>query len=246
WASPHRARRDRPPAPGRHAQRPGPHGVSQGRAALARGAGARRPRPRGAIADGAERFARPRAGPARSRREPEAGPDQPLLPPGDELEWVVPRAAERQRRQPAAPFASDELQRHLVAEARAHHPAQVADAVDEALLERAPTGEDVAVEELVLAAAELCAAARAHQLLEAVVHVPLHARQALDAARILGEEGVEQRLALAGGIEPALHAEPLQDVAEAEGGADDADRAEHRGLLGVELIGGQRQPVAAR
>src|SRR6185437_15110218 len=112
--------------------------------------------------------------------------------------------------------------------------------------EGAAAGEDVAVEERRLVALEPRAAAQADDVLEAAVDVALERLEALHPHLVLGEEGIEQRLALARRVEPAADAEAAQQLGEAEAAADDPDRAEDRGLLGEDLVAGEGQPIAAR
>ena len=83
-------------------------------------------------------------------------------------------------------------------------------------------------------------------LLEGQVDVLLQFGQAGDVGGIFRQKRVEQRFALAGGVEPPLDAQPVDQPGDAEPGRDDADRTEQRGLLGVDLIARQRQPIAAR
>ena len=70
--------------------------------------------------------------------------------------------------------------------------------------------------------------------------------EARDIGRVLGEKGVEQGFSLAGSIEAALDAEPADQLGEPEARADDADRAEKRGLLTKDFVPGERQPIATR
>src|SRR5215472_9907640 len=126
------------------------------------------------MAEGASLF-RPR------HSQPEPPPDEPLLDGGDEIggdvarrdrEVATPRA-EGQGELEAALLGLDQAEAHLVAETGAQDAAQLADAVDEAVRERGPAGEDVAVEERGLLALELGAAALAHEVLEGTVDVLL-------------------------------------------------------------------------
>src|SRR3546814_9831040 len=66
-----------------------------------------------------------------------------------------------------------------------------------------------------------------------------------DLRRILGQEGVQLRLALARRMQPPLYPETLRQGLEAEAGRDDADRADDRGLVRQDLVGRTGQPVAA-
>ena len=70
--------------------------------------------------------------------------------------------------------------------------------------------------------------------------------QPRDVLGVLRPERVEQRLALAGGVDAPLDAERCDQLLEAEAGADHADRADDRGCVGEDLVGGAGQPVAAR
>src|SRR5690606_34697156 len=107
--------------------------------------------------------------------EPEAVPEEPLLDGGDEPVGPDPGVGHAIRRRDAEAAAQpaaarlDHLEPHLVAEAVARHRAQIADAVDQAELERLAAGPERAAEQLLLGALEPLAAARAHQRLEALV-----------------------------------------------------------------------------
>src|SRR5262245_37403587 len=80
--------------------------------------------------------------------QPEPPPNQPLLDGGDEIggnvagrgREVAPPRAEGQGELEAALLGLDQAEAHLVAEAGAQDPAQLADAVDEAMRERGPAG----------------------------------------------------------------------------------------------------------
>ena len=82
------------------------------------------------------------------------------------------RRARAQRREPAAPAAPTTRKPHLLAEARAHRGAQLADAVDQAELERrAAPVQNSPSNSVVVVALQAVAAAVAHLGLEAVVDV---------------------------------------------------------------------------
>jgi len=56
-----------------------------------------------------------------------------------------------------------------------------------------------------------------------LVNFVLDRLQLLDVFRLLRQERIEHRLALARGIEPALDAEPFDQLGKAKGPADDAN-----------------------
>src|SRR5258708_32634387 len=118
--------------------------------------------------------------PAATSSEAETAPEQPFFDGGDEVADEfggrtreirplpgLPGQAERE----APALAIDETKPHLVAEARPHDAAQLADAVDQAEAESAPPGEDIAVEQRRLLALELAAPAQADDVLEAAMDV---------------------------------------------------------------------------
>src|SRR6185312_8658856 len=97
--------------------------------------------------------------------KPEPCTDQALLEPrqqigGDVAGIGAAREAEAAEETEAPALRLDDAQPHRLAVALAHHAAQIADAVDEAELERAPAGEDLAAEDHTLLGLELGAAAR--------------------------------------------------------------------------------------
>ncbi len=59
-------------------------------------------------------------------------------------------------------------------------------------------------------------------------------------------EGVKYRLVLARRMNAALDAQLADGIDKAEARRDDADRAHHRAFIGVDLVAGAGQPVAAR
>ena len=61
-----------------------------------------------------------------------------------------------------------------------------------------------------------------------------------------GRNGSSVVLVRAGGIDAALHADLVDHLVEAEGGGDHADRADDRACVGIDLIAGEREHVAAR
>ncbi len=69
---------------------------------------------------------------------------------------------------------------------------------------------------------------------------------ALDVLGLFGEEGIEGRLVLAGGVDAALDAELAERFDEAEAGKDDADGADDGGRVGDDLVAGGGDEVAAR
>ena len=47
-------------------------------------------------------------------------------------------------------------------------------------------------------------------------------------------------------MEPPLDAKALDQAVDAKSGRNNADRAEKRGLLGIDFVAGQSEPIAAR
>ena len=114
-------------------------------------------------------------------------------------------------------------------------------------VQRHAPGQDIAAEQGLVGRVDLAGAAAPHMLFEGVDGCP--AASAVSRATSDGffrQKRVEQGFALPGGVEAPLDAEPLDQLVEAEARADDADRAEERGLLAEDLVAGERQPIAAR
>ena len=86
----------------------------------------------------------------------------------------------------------------------------------------------------------------AHLLLEGFVDVLLQRREAGDIGRILRQKRIEQRFAFSCGMEPPLDAKALDQAVDAKPGRNNADRAEKRGLFGIDFVAGQSEPIAAR
>jgi hypothetical protein len=78
------------------------------------------------------------------------------------------------------------------------------------------------------------------------MHVALDGLDALDIILLHRQEGVERRLVAARGIDAALDADLVDQLVQTEGGGDDADRADDRACIGVDLIAGDREQVASR
>ena len=77
------------------------------------------------------------------------------------------------------------------------------------------------------------------------MHVALQRLDALDVRRLLGKKRIERVLALARGIDAALHADAVDQLVHAEGRGDDADRADDRARIGVDLIARAGEQIAA-
>ena len=77
------------------------------------------------------------------------------------------------------------------------------------------------------------------------MHFALQRLEMGGVARVFGLEGIEHRLALAGGVDAALDADLFDQASEAKTGGDDADRADDRIFVRVDLIAGEREHVAA-
>src|SRR5690606_22172952 len=90
------------------------------------------------------------------------------------------------------------------------------------------------------------AAALLHPADELAMDRLLQPVQALDILLALGAERVPEGLLLARGVDAPLDAELPDGVVEAEAGGDDADRANDRAGIGVDLVRRAGQPVPAR
>src|SRR5829696_1375423 len=165
----------------------------------------------------------------------------------------VDQPAVLDRRLAPAEHASEEprardghgLQPDVLAETLAHHRPRIAEAVDEAELERLGAGPDRAGEERVPLALEPPGPAALDERHEHRVDLRLDAFEAGDVLRPFRAERVEHRLAGPGRMEAALDAEAVQELVEAEPRRDDADRADERGRVGENLVAGAGQHIAA-
>ena len=70
-------------------------------------------------------------------------------------------------------------------------------------------------------------------------------RQPLDVLIGFRNERIKHRLAGTGGVETPLDAMVLEEAVETEPGMDDADRADDRTVVGIDLVCGTGEPVAA-
>ena len=76
--------------------------------------------------------------------------------------------------------------------------------------------------------------------------IEFHPLDPLDVLGFFGEEGIEGRFVLAGGVDAALDAELVHGGGEAEAGEDDADRADDGRRIGDDLVAGGGDEIAAR
>ena len=81
---------------------------------------------------------------------------------------------------------------------------------------------------------------------EDAVDLALKRFHARDVFRVFRQERIQHRLVLAGGIEPALDADPFDQLLKSEGAADHADRAQDRGRIAENLVARTRDHIAAR
>src|SRR5690606_7593463 len=185
-----------------------------------------------------------------ARLEAETRPQRALLHRRQHTGRPVLRRRESGARQrhafggPAAPEAQaaqepfrplDAAQAHLLAEAVAQHTAQLTQGVGKTELDCLGAGPELAAEQLVLRRLQALAAAVAHHLFEDLVEIILQRLDARHVVRILRAEGIENRLALAGGVDAPLDAELFHQPREAKALGDDADRADDRGRLDKDL-----------
>src|SRR5690349_2208054 len=120
----------------------------------------------------------------------------------------------------------DHLEFGLLAEAGAHHIAQMADPIDEPQSESLAAGPKGAGEKLRFLGAEFTAAARTNQRLEVFMDVELQFLQAFDVFALFGLERIEHRLAFAGGMYAPLDAEFPDRLDKTETRRNDANRAD--------------------
>ena len=85
----------------------------------------------------------------------------------------------------------------MLAVARAHRAAQIADAVDEAAGERHAAGQHIAGEEALVGRVDLAGAPPPHLVLKALMDVALQGHDPFDIGRVLWQKRVEQRNYLA-------------------------------------------------
>src|SRR5581483_5759983 len=159
-------------------------------------------------------------GRAEARQPPEAGEQ--------------PRGTERDGAQP-----------HLVAMQGAHLAAQIGYAVDQTIVERLTGRPEGAGEQLLLRPLEPRPAPLLDDADEDVVHVALKLLEPLHVLRALGLERIERALVLARGMHAPLDAVAADQLVEAEARRDDANGADDGGRIGVDLVAGERQEIAA-
>src|SRR5262249_43385580 len=133
----------------------------------------------------------------------------------------------------------------IVTEALTQRRTQVADAIGEAELDRPTASPVFAGEQGFFWTLEPRPAAALHELDEALVDVALQRLEPLHVLGILRKEWVEHGLVLAGNIKPAFDTEPVHQLGKTERATDDADRADDRGRIAENLVGGASDHIAA-
>src|SRR3954471_14230834 len=124
-----------------------------------------------------------------------------------------PRPETQPAQQPAA-FRVGQHQARLLAEARLDGGPGLAQPVDQPLAQRAVAGPDPAVEQLAILAAQAIAPPPADMGNEPAQDLVLDALEQHQVLASLGPERVQQRLALAGGMNPPLDAQPPDRLGE--------------------------------
>src|SRR5271165_1152137 len=145
-----------------------------------------------------------------------------------------------------APRRRDQRGRHVDPEALAQRRTQIPNGVGKSEGDRLGTGPVLAGEQGLLRTLEARTAAFLYQLDEPFMDFPLHALEALHILRVLGQKRIEHRLVLAGGIEPSLDAELVDQLGETERTADHPNRADDRRWVANDLVRGAGNHVAAR
>src|SRR5436305_13908309 len=102
----------------------------------------------------------------------------------------------------------------------------MANAVDEAQIERLAPRPEGAGEQLAILALELAGAAIAYERLEGIVNLELDGLQALDVLRLFRLERVEDRLVLAGGMDAALDTDLFHCLDQTDTGHTDTHRSD--------------------
>src|ERR1700732_3953701 len=157
--------------------------------------------------------------------QPVTRPQRPRFERGDDF---LGKADAGERREPTPVDPGDPAaeqpalggnERHLdvLSVALAQRAAQITDAVDEAEILRLATGPILAVEQVGFRAGERGAAAALDERDEALMDVLLDCLEMRHVLGLLRLERVEHTLALAGGVDAPLDAEPLHQAVEAEG-----------------------------
>src|SRR5262245_6468858 len=132
----------------------------------------------------------------------------------------------------------------IVAEALAQCRAQIAYSIGDAELDRLAAGPELTGEHVIFGAGEPRSPALLHQRNEILVNLVLHRFEPRHVLRLLRQEPIEHRLAVARRVEPPLDAYLLHQPGEAEGAADYADRAHDGRGVADDLIGGAGDHVA--
>src|SRR5207245_2666406 len=140
---------------------------------------------------------------------------------------------------------SDERSDDPIAETRPQRRAQISDAIRKTELGCLAAGPVFAGEQGLFGTLEPRSAAALDQRDELLVDFLLQRLEAVDVLRILRKERIEHGLVLAGNIKPALYSEFVHQLGKAEGTPDDSDRADDRGGIAEDLVGGASDHVAA-
>ena len=119
------------------------------------------------------------------------------------------------------------------------------DAVDEAELQRLAPRPESAAEELGFIPLEALTAAIADQVHEILVEVYVDGGEMFHVGIFLVEEGIEHAFVNAGGVQAAFHTHALKQALETDSRTDDPDGADDQRGLGINLVAGAGQLIAA-
>src|SRR5262245_1564824 len=140
----------------------------------------------------------------------------------------------------------DQAEADLVSVELAHLAAEVGQTVYQSKLERPPSGPELTGEEAVSCLLDADATPRLDEIDELSMHVALDGLDALDGLLLHRDDVAERRLVAAGGIDAPLDADLVDQLVQTERGGDDADRADDRACIGIDLVAGDREQVASR
>src|SRR5262249_53467791 len=132
----------------------------------------------------------------------------------------------------------------IVTEARTQRGTEGTHAIGKAELDRLAAGPVLAGEQGFFWTLEPRSSTALHQFDKSLMDVALQRLQTLDVLRILREERVEHGFVLTGSIKPAFDSELVHELGKAERAADDTDRADDRGWVTEDLVGGASDHIA--
>ena len=140
----------------------------------------------------------------------------------------------------------DQAETHFIAIEFAHLGAEIAQAVDQAKLERLPAGPELAGEKLLSRLVDARPTPALTRSMNSACTSRWMALIRSTSSAFSGRKGSSVVFVAPCGIDAPLDADLVDQLVQAEGRGDDADRADNRACIGIDLVAGDREQIASR